>query len=458
MKKIFVLLMLLSFSFCFAQGKKSPREPDKERVEKAALKDEGKNALEEKVDTIRYGIESEIVTLIKNLIDNDDPRFSRELYDLFYQTKSVAVREKIIEYFTKEKDPCIEDYAVEILSDPYDTKDSTVDLLFKYVSEVKTKEAVPHVLKLLESEDETYFSNALSTIGEIGGTEEADFLIEYLDRDDLSVSQRQSLMKVLGKLKAESTFDKLAEICQDEDENSFVRMYAACAIGEMKKKEALPILEKLFETPDPNFRVYVIKGISNFEEKEAKDVIIQGIKDGHWKVRQESLECAQKMNLTEAVPFIIQRAKKDPEKIIKEKAYEALSKLKTSESIKFLVEQITDSKIDDTAKGRACDVLLKNTDSGRSEIAELASSIASDDKRKSLRYQIGKQIAKYPDSKFGAVCLEYMSSKDAMTCALGIDMYASGRYSSAEAKINEIADNTKAGANQKKARKVLKLD
>ena len=89
MKKIFVLLMLLSFSFCFAQGKKSPHEPDKERVEKAALKDEGKNALEEKVDTIRYGIESEIVTLIKNLIDNDDPRFSRELYDLFYQTKSV---------------------------------------------------------------------------------------------------------------------------------------------------------------------------------------------------------------------------------------------------------------------------------------------------------------------------------------------------------------------------------
>ena len=51
-----------------------------------------------------------------------------------------------------------------------------------------------------------------------------------------------------------------------------------------------------------------------------------------------------------------------------------------------------------------------------------------------------------------------MNSKDASTCALGIDMYASGRYSSASAKINEIAENTKAGANQKKARKVLQLD
>ena len=49
------------------------------------------------------------------MIANDDPRFSNELYDLFYSTKSVQVREKLIEYFTKQKDPCIEDYAVEIL-------------------------------------------------------------------------------------------------------------------------------------------------------------------------------------------------------------------------------------------------------------------------------------------------------------------------------------------------------
>ncbi|MBP5403139.1 MAG: HEAT repeat domain-containing protein [Treponema sp.] len=458
MKKIFSVLVFLSLSLCFAQDKKAPLKPDPERVEKAALKDEGKNAVEEKIDTIRYGIESEIVNLIKSLIDNDDPRFSDELYGLFYQTKSVAVREKIIEYFTKEKDPCIEDYAVEILSDPYDTKNSTVDLLFKYISTVKTKEAVPHVLKLLESEDETYFSNALSALGEIGGNEEASYLIEYLDRDDLSVPQRQSLMKVLGKLKAEETYDRLAEIAQDEEENSFVRMYAAQAIGEMKKTEALPILVKLFETSDPNFRVCVIKGVSNYSSKEAVDVIIQGIKDGHWKVRQEALECAQKMNLEEAVPYIIYRAKKDPEKVIKEKAYEVLSKLNTSESVKFLIEQITDKKVDDGAKGRACEALLKNTTAGRTEIAQLAEEVAANDSRKQLRYTVGKHMSKYPDPKFGKASYEYMCSKDAMTCAIGIDMYASGRYSESKAKISEIAENPKAGANQKKARKVLQLD
>lgn len=481
MKRIIVLLLTVSLttSFIFAKEKKEdtdepkvekihhevtipqskkPLPPDKEKAEKAALKDEGKDAIKDKKETLAYGIETEILSLIKDLISNEDPRFSDDLYELFYSTKSVPVREKIIEYFTKIKDPCIEDYAIEILEDPYDEKSSTVEMLFRYVSEVKTKEAVPCVLNLLDSEDETYFNGALTTLGEVGGPDEARYLVEYLDRDDLTLSQRQSLMKVLGRLKAESTWDKLSEICQDEEENSFVRMYAAEAIGAMKKPESLPILIDLFESGDPNFRVYVIKGISNYDSAEAKKVIIQGIKDAHWKVRQESIEAVERMNITEAVPYIIYRAKNDPENVIKEKAYQALSKLNSSEANDYLIETVTSKKGTDAAKSKACEALLKNTKAGQKEIAELAVELAGDDKRKPFRYTVGKLIAKYPDSEFSVVCEAFLQSKDAQTCALGLDMFASGRYASCEAKVKEISENEKAGANYKKARKILQIE
>lgn len=483
MKKIIALLLLVNLFSVFALDKenqekdfdsdekiekpqrqviipekKKPLAPDKEKAEKAALKDEGKDAIKDKKETIAYGIETEILSLIKDLIANEDPRFSEDLYELFYSTKSVAVREKVIEYFTKIKDPCIEDYAIEILEDPYDTKDSTVEMLFKYVSEVKTKEAIPCVLNLLDSEDENYFNGALSTLGEVGGVEEAGYLVDYLDRDDLTLVQRQSLMKVLGKLKAENTWEKLAEICQDEEENSFVRMYAAEAIGAMKKPESVPILLDLLEGADPNFRVYVIKGLSNYDSQEAKDAIIQGIKDAHWKVRQEAIESVEKMQIKEAVPFIIYRAKNDPEKVIKEKAYTTLAKLESKEANDFLIETIKDKKGTDAAKGKACEALLKHAKQGQKEIAGLAVELATDDKRKPFRYTIGKIIAKYPDSNFDEVCVAYINSKDAQTCALGLDMYASGRYSKAELKVKEISENEKAGANHKKARKILKLD
>lgn len=437
---------------------KKPKEVDAAKAEKAALKDEGKDAVKEKTETLKYGIESEILDMIKKLNDNEDPRFSADLYELFYQTKSVPVRDKIIEYFTKQEDPCIEDYAVEILDDPYDTRNSTVDLLFKYVSAVKTKEAVPAVLNLIESEDEQYFNQALAALGEIGGTDEAGFLIELLDRDDLTVNQRQNLMKVLGKIKALSTLDRITEIAQDEEENSFVRMYAAQAIGEMKDPKSIEILVDLFEGTDPNFRQYVIKGISNYDTPEAKKVIIEGIRDAHWKVRIEAIESASKMKLEEAVEFIIYRAKNDPENVVKDKCYSVLGTFNSQKADDFLIEQIKNEKTADNAKLKSIEALLKQSKNGNGAIKDFALSIAADDKRKPIRYNVGKHLAKYPDPSFEEVCQKYLESKDAQTCALGLDMYASGRYESCEGKVKLIADDKKAGANSTKAKKILKIE
>ena len=99
MKRIIALLLTLSLttSFIFAKEKKEdtdepkvekihhevtipqskkPLPPDKEKAEKAALKDEGKDAVKDKKETLAYGIETEILSLIKDLISNEDPRFS----------------------------------------------------------------------------------------------------------------------------------------------------------------------------------------------------------------------------------------------------------------------------------------------------------------------------------------------------------------------------------------------
>lgn len=440
-------------------GKKKPKSPDAEKAKKAALKDEGKNAVQEKIDTINFGIESEIESLITDLIANDDPRFSNELYEVFQVTKNVSIREKIIEYFTKMEDPCIEDYAVTVLDDPYDVKNTTVDLVFKYAEKVKCKNALSCVLKLLESEDEQYFSGALSTIGAIGSEKEAKYLVEYLEREDLTTPQKQSLMKVLGQLNAVSIWDKLAEIAQDSDENTFVRMYAAESIGKMKKAESVPILVKLFEEADPNFREYIIKGLSNYKgNKDAENTIIQGIRDGHYKVRLASINACAEMELSKSIPYIVHRAKNDSEGVVKYKAYEVLAKMNASEGNEFLLNQITDKKVADDPKSKAADALMKYSTIGRKEIAELTVEVYDKPARKALRNALAKLIIKYPDSAFDDICLSFVTSKDATTCALGLDMYASGRYGKASEAVKTLAENTKAGQNQKKAKKILKIE
>ena len=118
---------------------KRPRPIDKEKAEEAARKDETDKDEENYRNTIKYGIPSEIGSLLDDLIKNDDPRFTEEIYDLFQVTRSSNIKEKVLKYFTKIEDPCLEDYAVELLNDPYDERNEIVKAAFQYISAVKTK-------------------------------------------------------------------------------------------------------------------------------------------------------------------------------------------------------------------------------------------------------------------------------------------------------------------------------
>lgn len=427
-------------------------------------------------DILKYGLEGQITELIDELTKNQDNRFVDGIYDLFQETKSVAVKEKILDYFTKLKDSCLASYAVEIINDPYDEKNSIVEKCFKYVSEADIKDANPGLVDLVDKEEDAYFTGALSALGETGGKEEALFLADYLDRDDLNVSQRQSLMRVLGRIKAVETWQKISEIAKDENENTFVRMYAAEAIGAMEKPESEDILVELFESNDPNLRTYVIKGISYFNDKKSSDLIIQALRDSQYKVRLEAVSAVGKNRIDKAVPFLIFRCKdKDEQKQVKEKCYSVIADLNTSDGNDYLISVLKDKKIGDATKAKVSAALLEYNHAGTNEVIELARSALKSDIQKNLRYALGKEFAKYDRSEFADICAEYIASDDVATQGTGLDIWAKGRYSSVKAAVEEIAKDAeeenlteekekpkgyqfgvkKKNANAKKAKRIL---
>ena len=439
---------------------KRPKAIDKEKAEKAAEKDESEKDYENKSNTIKYGVPSEISSLIDDLIKADDPRFTEEIYDVFQVTKNTVIKQKVLNYFKQLEDPCLEDYAVETLNDPYEEKNDLVKACFQYVSAVKTKEAIPAILSLIESENESYFNDAIAAIGEIGGPEEAMFLVEYLERDDLSDAQRQTLMRTCGKMHAIQTWDKVVEVAEDEDENLYVRMYAAEALGLMEKKESVPVLVELFSENDPNLRQYVIKGLSHFPDVvEAKETVLQGIRDEHWRVRQEAIKTARENKMTDATQFLIYRAKNDSEKVIKDEAYNSLAALNEKDANEFLVSQLGEKKVGDTTKKKIVEVLLKEGYAGEKEILELADECLKDDRRKDLRYAIGKELAKKENSAYEEICLKYLESKDSTTQSLGLDIYKTNKFHSVEATMRAIYADKKANSGVKnRIKKMLNIE
>ena len=425
---------------------KRPKSPDSEKV--AELNNTDPEANEKNADILKFGLEEDISDLLDKMTKAKDVRFVNEVYDLFEDVESVALKEKILAFFKAIEDPCLEDYAVMVLNDPYDEKISTVNACFSYIQMAKTKEAVPAVVTLLESDNEEYFNGALATLGKIGGSREAMYITEYLERDDLTVAQRQSLVRVLGELHAVETYDKLVEYAEDTDENAFVRMYSAEAIGVMEKSEAVDVLVDLYKDDNPNLRQYVIKGISHFKTDEAKKILIQGLRDNHYKVRQEAISAIKENDVKEADEYLIYRAKNDPVQAVKNDAIAALAKLGTAKGNEYLLSQITEKKVPDAQKSRVAKVLLEEGQ-GVSEIVALAKETVTDDKRKQLRYALGKEMAKYENAAFADLTLDYLNSKDNSTTGTGLDMWAKGRYANCNSAVNELADKADLNAKNK---------
>lgn len=425
----------------FPQAKR-PQKPSAESL--AASRDKNPEHAtaeyeEECTDTFLYGLTDEISALMDELTANEDVRFVDAVYDLFQDTKSPHIRQKALAYFAKIKDPCLEDFAVEIINEPYEEKRDIVQACFAYISAVKSTDAIPGVMDLVEKEDSDYFMQALSCLGDIGGAQEAVFLSQFLERDDFSVAERQTLMRVLGGIKATETWETLADVAQDSDEDLFVRCYAAEAIGAMELPESEAILIDLYEEDDPKLREYVIRGLSHFTTDGAHKTILQALKDDNYRVRLEAITAVQEHALTEADKALIYHCKHKEETVVKEKCYKVLAELNTQEGNAYLVSVITDKKAADSVKSKVAAALLAQNTAGTQEILDLAKKTLSDDKSKALRYALGKEFAKYGRAEYAEICSLFLDSKDVATQGTGLDIFAKGKYGSVRSKVQEIA-------------------
>ena len=145
---------------------------------------------------------------------------------------------------------------------------------------------------------------------------------------------------------------------------------------------------------------------------------------------------------------MIYRAKNDPVQVVKNDCISCLAKLNTSKGNEYLLSQITEKKVPDAQKSRVAKVLLEEG-RGESEIVALAKETAKDDKRKQLRYSLGKEMAKYEKSSFADIALEFLKSKDTATVGTGLEMWAKGRYSNCNDTVNELADKADLNAKNK---------
>jgi HEAT repeat protein len=235
-----------------------------------------------------------------------------------------------------------------------------------------------------------------------------------------------------------------------------LRVQAVEALGDVGDAASFPVLLTLYGQTNPLIRAATVKAAAAFGGTEAEQMMLSAIRDDQARVRLAAVEGIKRLGLENAAPYLLLRAKSDPEQSVRFAAFDALAALNSQEGVDFLLGVVKEKKSADAARVRAAAALLENG-KGVEGVLEVTGETLGDDKKATLtlRYALGKELAKRENAAFADMCRLFLASKDVTTQGIGLDIWAKGKYAGVRGDVEAISTDEKAGVNQKKAVRVL---
>ncbi len=276
--------------------------------------EEIKSLREERIETIKYGIDTQVSDLIKTLESEKNFEFNPDLLKLLENSSNSRLEVSIIKLFGIAEDDSAVEYIFEELQENFNLPDDILVSFIDYIADYQTQEISEYFLGLIEENSNTISIASINALGKSNLNDITETLIEYLEDSLFDDLRKPALIETLGKLKAEDALEILSDIATDiYSENSSLRWRAVVALGEIGSKESLPILRSLFSDNDPYLRNYTITALKYFPSNEVEDLLIQGLKDSSWRVRVNAAQSLGELGIKKSVPILIYKAENDPD-------------------------------------------------------------------------------------------------------------------------------------------------
>jgi HEAT repeat protein len=143
--------------------------------ETAPSRQEARDAEDAKrLDTIRYGTETEIAALIQTLKTENSGELDDELVAVAKRTRNRNILSGVFSFFADREKEGLEDRALQAIESRDDEANETVLSALDYLGKVKSVHAVPYIQELLDAEERPFATACIKALGLIGGSMRQD--------------------------------------------------------------------------------------------------------------------------------------------------------------------------------------------------------------------------------------------------------------------------------------------
>jgi HEAT repeat protein len=352
-------------------------------------------------DTLSYGIDSEVIDLLKTLSSEKEKKFNAQILELYRESRNVKIRKAVLAFFADLEARDAEKDALALIENRDKEDPGLVQSGLQYLAQIKSKDALSFAPAIIKDDDRKLLPYLLSLLGRAGGPEEEDILLKWLESDAPTEDLRQSAIRALGDIGSAKAADKLMKMAEDSGQGKATRMYACEALGKIKDERAVRSLAIAADCDDPNVRASALGALAEFKGRDAQDALVGGLRDSAALVRVAALKACGRAKLASSLPAILYKASNDPEKSVKTEAFKALGEIGSKEAFDFFRKYYDEKKNDSGLRVLAFGLLLRKDGSS---VGWLAERFAAEQKEKDRSF-------------FGSLARELSASQDAANAA-----------------------------------------
>ena len=225
-------------------------------------------------------------------------------------------------------------------------------LKVELLEEVRSDDAIPGLLKLVEHSDSDVRGSAADVLGAIGSEAAISGLLKLVEHSDYYV--RRSVAYALGNIGSEAAISGLLKLVEHSD--YYVRWSAAGALGKIGDKKAIPGLLKLLEDSNPYVRSSAADALGSIGDDQAIPGLLKLLEDSNPYVRSSAADALGSIGDDQAIPGLL-KLLEDSDSDVRRMVADALGKIGDARAIPGLLKLVEDS--DSDVRRSAADVLGK---------------------------------------------------------------------------------------------------
>ena len=413
-----------------------------------------------RLNTLKYGTETEIAALIQTLKTESADYLDNEIIKLVENTRNNKIVGGAFAFFSEREKPGLEARALRAIEEREDEENETVHAAIDYLGKIKAATAAPVFQKLLESGERRFMNAAFRALGQVGGNnkdETAEYLIDFYENRDAGNENQRDIITAIGDTGSAKSVSFLAGLAADSETRPVLRIAALDAIAKIGDTAGLDAALACVSSKDPNIRAAAVTALGPFSGANVDAAILDAFRDSFYKTRIAAAQASRQRKLAEAVPYLKFRAERDDVPVVREEAIRALGAIANSDANSILEELFTARRNSDRVRIAAGEMIMQNTPDSFLDTFIKEMDEAKQRNQNSLYNGLLKILGATKSSGLEAIARRLMQDRGVTEKAVALDIAANNGLNSLAQEIKTIAQEKNEGLSGKAKRTMEKL-